>query len=99
MATAMPMIVATNSHRPGPSLWFHRNRRSCCIEPRHPNARDSLAPESEALRRRLRKIDSASAYVRTAIVDPDHHRPAIVKIHHARIRTERQGARGSGKAM
>ncbi len=97
--TTAPMIAPMDPHRPGPPLGFFGNRRSRRIEPCHLDAGDSLPSESEALRRRLRKIDPASAHVRTAIVDTNDHRLTIVKIRYARIGAERQRARSGGEAM
>ena len=99
MMMVAPMIVAADPCSAGPLLRLLRNHRCGRIQTRHLNACYSVTSEAKAFCRCLRKINSASVYKWTAIVNSHHHRLAIVEICHARIGAERQHARSCGKAM
>jgi hypothetical protein len=48
--------------------------------------------ESDPLGRALREIDAAAVYIRSAIIDPHHHRAASAKVGDLHARPERQTA-------
>jgi len=65
----------------------------------HLDARNTRPDHSDRLRRGVAHVEDARCGERPAVVDADHHAPAVLEVRHAHAGPEGQGAVGGGELV